>query len=58
VAPTLPPSTSIRHACGRPAAREASAKRETAAIDASASPRKPSVAIAARSSTVASLDVA
>ena len=29
----VPPSTSMRHACGRPAAREVSAKRDTAAID-------------------------
>ena len=41
-----------------PAARDASANRDTAAIDASASPRKPSVAIASRSSAVASFDVA
>ena len=48
----------MRHACGAPAARDASANRDTAAIDASASPRKPSVAIASRSSAVASFDVA
>ena len=54
----VPPSTSMRHACGRPAARDASAKRETAAIDASASPRKPSVPIASRSAGDTILDVA
>ena len=48
----------IRHACGRAFAREASATRDTAAIEASASPRKPSVAIDSRSVTAAILDVA
>ena len=48
----------MRHACGLPPARDASASRDTEAIDASASPRKPSVAIASRSSAGAILVVA
>ena len=48
----------MRHACGASCARDASARRDTAAIDASASPRKPSVAIASRSITLAIFDVA
>ena len=55
---TVPPSTSMRHACGLPWARDVSASRDTAAIDASASPRKPSVAIASRSAGAPTFDVA
>ncbi len=38
---TVPPSTSMRHAWGLPLARDASASRDTEAIEASASPRNP-----------------
>ena len=55
---TVPPSTSMRHACGLLLARDASASRDTDAIDASASPRNPSDAIASRSSTEPIFDVA
>ena len=48
--PTRPPSTSIAQACSSLAWRDSIESRATAPIDASASPRKPSVAIAARSS--------
>src|SRR5438093_1277190 len=43
--PISPPSTSSRQACGLSRERDVSAKRDTAAMLASASPRNPSVAI-------------
>ena len=58
VTATSPPSTSSRQACGLSREREVMDSRDTAAIDASASPRKPSVAIAARSGGVAIFEVA
>ena len=55
---TTPPSPPSRRPSGAPPARLVTVKRETAQIAASASPRKPSVAIASRSSSRASLEVA
>src|SRR5690606_15929174 len=54
----LPPSTSSRAPCSLPGWRELSAKRETEAIEGSASPRKPRVETCSRSSRVAILLVA
>src|SRR5207244_272247 len=55
---TLPPSPARRVPWDRPRARLVTVKRETAQIAASASPRKPSVAIASRSSSLPTLEVA
>ena len=55
---TSPPSPQRRRPAAAPRARLVTPKRETAQIAASASPRKPSVAIASRSASLASLEVA
>ncbi len=55
---TVSPSTSICAAAGLSAVRERMESRETAAIEASASPRKPSVAIRSRSVAASILLVA
>ena len=55
---TVPPRTSIWVPERSSAERVESVRRETSAIDASASPRKPRVRIAARSSARSSLLVA
>jgi hypothetical protein len=56
--PTSPASTSMRHAWALSRERDVSETRDTDAMLASASPRKPSVALASRSLGVASFDVA
>src|SRR6185437_6008135 len=53
-----PPANSIRVPCSSSAARVSSVSRDTAAIEGSASPRNPSVAIESKSSAVRSFDVA
>src|SRR5438105_2407204 len=55
---SLPPANSTRVASPSDSSRVSSNKRETAAIDGRASPRKPSVAIESKSSAVLSLLVA
>ena len=55
---SAPPSTSSCAACSAPAARETIRSRDTEPIEGSASPRKPSVVTASRSSSEAILLVA
>jgi len=55
---TTPPSPPSRRPSSASWARLVTVKRETAQMAASASPRKPSVAMASRSSSRASLEVA
>src|SRR5262249_28764798 len=55
---TVPPPPARRSPCEAPRGQLVSVKRETAQIAASASPRNPSVAIASRSSSRASFEVA
>ena len=55
---STPPSPASRRPSAAPRARLVTVKRETAQMAASASPRKPSVAMASRSSSRASLEVA
>src|SRR5579863_5378272 len=55
---SFPPANSTRVPSSSSVARVCSSRRETAAIEGSASPRKPSVAIESRSSAVRSFDVA
>ena len=50
-APLAPPSTASVQALSLPARREVMARRPTAPIEGSASPRKPSVAMCVRSSS-------
>src|ERR1700676_4032510 len=54
----LPPANSTRVPSSSSAARVCRSNRETAAIEGSASPRNPSVAIESKSSAVRSFDVA
>ncbi|KAF5056024.1 hypothetical protein DSECCO2_371560 [anaerobic digester metagenome] len=55
VSSTIPPTVTIRAARRSPSRREMIERRDTAAIEARASPRKPIVATAPRSSTSRSL---
>ena len=55
---SLPPANSTRVPSGSDSSRVSSKSRETAAMDGSASPRKPRVAMERRSSAVLSLLVA
>ena len=54
----LPPAISTVVPASSSAARVSSVRRETLAMEGSASPRKPSVRMASRSSELCSLDVA
>ena len=55
---SFPPANSMRVPSARRPRASRSSRRETAAIDGSASPRNPSVAIESRSSAVRSFEVA